>query len=115
MTCYLNVIQQEPGLAAQYPGAQRDKLFNAAYRHVADGNLYDDCGCNGPLIHRSRLDKDSPSPVVHFGLIASGDTLLKSGEDRDSISQQEGVIAFEIESAGVWDVLPCVVIKGACD
>ncbi|KAK6837855.1 hypothetical protein PG987_006136 [Apiospora arundinis] len=41
--------------------------------------------------------------------------MLKSGEDRDSIAQQEGVIAFEIESAGVWDVLPCVVIKGACD
>ncbi|KAK6829407.1 hypothetical protein PG989_005811 [Apiospora arundinis] len=32
--------------------------------------------------------------------------MLKSGEDRDNIAQQEGVIAFEIESAGVWDVLP---------
>jgi hypothetical protein len=64
LACYLNVIQQEPGLVAQYPGAQRDKLFNDAYRHVSDGNLYDDCGCNGLLIHRSRLDKDSPSPWV---------------------------------------------------
>ncbi|KAK7928433.1 hypothetical protein PG985_005431 [Apiospora marii] len=115
LTGYLAVIQQEPGLAAQYPGAQHDRLFNAAYRHVADGRLCDECGCDGPLIHRSRLDEDSPPPVVHFGLIASGDTVLKSGEDRDSIAQQEEVIAFEMESAGVWDIVPCVVIKGACD
>lgn len=115
LTRYLAVIQQEPGLAAQYPGTQRDKLFNAAYRHVSDGRLCDECGCNGPLIHRSRLDEDSPPPIVHFGLIASGDTVLKSGEDRDTVAQQEEVIAFEMESAGVWDIVPCVVIKAACD
>ncbi|KAK8112018.1 uncharacterized protein PG998_008475 [Apiospora kogelbergensis] len=112
---YLAVIQQEPGLAAQYPGSKRDKLFDAGYRHVTDGKLCDDCGCDGPLIKRSRLDGDSQSPAIHFGLIASGDTVLKSGVDRDEISQKEGVIAFEMVSAGVWDLFPCVVIKGACD
>jgi len=40
---------------------------------------------------------------------------MKSGEDRDAIARQTGVIGFEMESAGVWDVFPCVVIKGACD
>ncbi|KAK7928504.1 kinesin light chain [Apiospora marii] len=115
LTRYSAVIQQEPGLAAQYPGAQYDKLFNTAYRHVVDGKFCDECGCDKPLIHRSRLDEDSPPPVVHFDLIASGDTVLKSGEDRDSVAQQEGVIAFEMESAGIWDIVPCVVVKGACD
>ncbi|ETS79618.1 hypothetical protein PFICI_09471 [Pestalotiopsis fici W106-1] len=40
---------------------------------------------------------------------------MKSGEMRDTIAKQEKVIAFEMESAGVWDNFPCVVIKGACD
>jgi nucleoside phosphorylase len=40
---------------------------------------------------------------------------MKSGEDRDAIARKASVIGFEMEGAGVWDVFPCVVIKGACD
>lgn len=40
---------------------------------------------------------------------------MKSGEDRDKISKEEKVIAFEMESAGIWDIFPCLVIKGVCD
>ncbi|EXJ93479.1 hypothetical protein A1O1_01871 [Capronia coronata CBS 617.96] len=54
-------------------------------------------------------------PKVHFGLVASGSIVMKSGEDRDSIAQKENVIAFEMEGAGVWDAFPCLVIKGVCD
>jgi nucleoside phosphorylase len=54
-------------------------------------------------------------PAVHFGLMASGNSVMKSGEDRDRIAAQEDVIAFEMEGAGVWDSFPCIVIKGACD
>ncbi|KAL2012208.1 hypothetical protein VTN00DRAFT_4926 [Thermoascus crustaceus] len=56
-----------------------------------------------------------PNPAVHFGLIASGDAVARSGQDRDEIAAREGVIAFEMEGAGVWDNFPCVVIKGVCD
>jgi nucleoside phosphorylase len=115
MTDYLAVMQQEPGLAAHYPGVKHDILFEPTYRHTGDGELCDECGCDGPLVPRNRLSQDSPQPAVHFGLIASGDIVLKSGEGRDAISRSEGAIGFEMESAGVWDSLPCVVIKGACD
>jgi nucleoside phosphorylase len=54
-------------------------------------------------------------PSIHFGLMASGDTVMKSGEERDRIASKEKVIAFEMEGAGVWDTFPCVVIKGVCD
>lgn len=54
-------------------------------------------------------------PIVHYGLIASGNTVMKSGEHRDEIAAKEKVIAFEMEGAGVWDNFPCVVIKGVCD
>ena len=40
---------------------------------------------------------------------------MKSGEDRDRIAKEEGVLAFEMEGAGVWDAIPCIVIKGICD
>jgi hypothetical protein len=56
-----------------------------------------------------------PSPLVHFGLMASGDTVMRSGQDRDDLSRSDSIIALEMETVGVWDVLPCVGIKGVCD
>jgi len=52
---------------------------------------------------------------VYFGLIISGDIIIKSGVKRDIIVRRDGVIAFEIEGAKVWDNFPCVVIKEVCD
>jgi nucleoside phosphorylase len=41
---------------------------------------------------------------------------MKSGEDRDYIAARDGVIAFEMEGAGVWENFPgSLVIKGICD
>jgi nucleoside phosphorylase len=54
-------------------------------------------------------------PIIHFGLVASGDTVMKSGEERDIIAAKEKVIAFEMEGAGVWNNFPCIEIKGVCD
>jgi nucleoside phosphorylase len=72
------------------------------------------------VISRDRLTsvlaKNSPpQPRIHIGLIASGDTVMKSASRRDEIVANENVIAFEMEGAGVWDNIPCIVIKGICD
>lgn len=40
---------------------------------------------------------------------------MKSGEYRDKVAVKEGVIGFEMEGAGVWDNVLCVIIKGVCD
>lgn len=75
---------------------------------------------------RSRLDKAvegvhpgkevEQKPVIHYGLIASGDTVMKSAKQRDKIAAEDKIIAFEMEAAGVWDILRSVVIiKGVCD
>ncbi|KDN60572.1 putative pfs domain-containing protein [Colletotrichum sublineola] len=63
------------------------------------------------------LSQSAPfSPVIHFGSMASGDQVMKSGEDRDRMASSEDIIAFEMEAAGVWDVVSCcLVIKGVCD
>ncbi|OWT42405.1 kinesin light chain 3 [Pochonia chlamydosporia 170] len=88
--------------------------------------LCDDLGCDERYLEpRDRLQarrqleqekKDSAQePVVHIGAIASGDTVMRSGEDRDRIAKREGVIAFEMECAGVWEEMPCIVVKAVCD
>ena len=121
-----------------YPGATEDRLFRSSYPHKHHGPLEcaicansdgrdDICdkaiGMNceelkcheRELVLRRRLSQPY-NPVVHFGLIASGDTVMKSGEDRDDIATRDGVIAFEMEGAGVWENFPAsLVIKGVCD
>ncbi|MBE3048558.1 hypothetical protein IMZ48_39865 [Candidatus Bathyarchaeota archaeon] len=115
MARYLDRIRKDAELATKYPGAAQDRLFEASYRHLTDGVSCDVCGCNGKLVPRSRLENGSLEPAVHLGLVASGDTVMMSGVDRDAIAQQENIVCFDMEGAGVWDCFPCVVIKGACD
>ncbi|TPX13257.1 uncharacterized protein E0L32_006230 [Thyridium curvatum] len=115
MATYLSVMQAEQDLEAEYPGAACDILFEAAYRHEGKEKSCVEAGCSGQLVQRKRLSQSHTEPAVHIGLMASGDTVMKSGEDRDAIAKKEGIIAFEMESAGVWDVFPCIVMKGACD
>ncbi|KAF7539124.1 hypothetical protein G7Z17_g12489 [Cylindrodendrum hubeiense] len=85
-----------------------------------------DLGCDDEhLITRERLQAKQQSehdrcdtlqqPAVHVGAIASGDKVMKSAADRDRLSREAGVIAFEMEGAGVWDEVPCIVVKGVCD
>jgi nucleoside phosphorylase len=63
--------------------------------------------------HPTHTDTDH---WIHFGYIASGDTVMKSGEDRDRKGKEEkGILGFEMEGAGAWEEIPTIVIKGACD
>ncbi|KAK5998739.1 hypothetical protein PT974_01121 [Cladobotryum mycophilum] len=126
----------------KYPGTRYDILFSAEYRHehrgasvtccddskICDAALKascEECGCDEinlvgreQLDYKKELEGEDPTkaqePAIYIGPVASGDTVMKSGEDRDRIAK-EGVIAFEMEGAGVWDEIPCVVVKGVCD
>lgn len=57
----------------------------------------------------------SDDPEIHFGVLASGDQVIKSALHRDHIAKVEGVIGFEMEGAGLWDTVPTIVVKGVCD
>lgn len=46
---------------------------------------------------------------------SEANTVMKSGEHRYTLTKKEDVVAFEMEGAGVWDSLPCLIIKGICD
>ncbi|KAK1240245.1 hypothetical protein MKX08_007687 [Trichoderma sp. CBMAI-0020] len=80
--------QQGCGAKYSYPGTDEDRLFMPGYRH---------------------------KHPIHIGIVGSGDRVIKSGEHRDSIAKPKGIIAFEMEAAGIMEEIPCVVVKGVCD
>ncbi|KAG9757454.1 purine and uridine phosphorylase, partial [Aureobasidium melanogenum] len=90
---------------------------------ICDEALESDCdalGCNGLVVlensaRGARLASENPAPLVHIGTIGSANMVMKSGEHRDAIARENNIIAFEMEGSGVWDNLPCIVIKGVCD
>ncbi|KAF9879502.1 hypothetical protein CkaCkLH20_03045 [Colletotrichum karsti] len=144
-TCqYLQALKLHSDCRAEYPGAGEDQLFNGKYVHKhrapetcdicagstgvagdvceeARGSSCDDVSCDkGMLVPRQRLEAilqgtEAPVPMIHFGLIACGDQVMKSGVHRDKVAKDKDVIAFEMEGAGVWDIFPCVVLKAVCD
>jgi len=142
ISTYLNKLAQESSEYA-YPGASLDKLFQAGYihkhHHITTGNCTlcsehkhstdpiceqarkascQELLCNDQqLVTRQRLTSAVayPAPAIHFGRIASGNVVMRSGEYRESHAREEGVIAFEMEAAGIWSRMACIVIKGVCD
>jgi nucleoside phosphorylase len=122
-----------------FPGREHDKLFDPAYihKHRNDDTPCEVCsygerscnkarhetcetlGCDEDkhlVLHRfPKRGEAAERPSIHYGLIGSGDTVMKSGRDRDAIARQHNIIAFEMEGLGVWDNLPTLVVKGACD
>ncbi|KAK1539300.1 uncharacterized protein CCOS01_00614 [Colletotrichum costaricense] len=85
----------------------------------------DELGCDfGYRVSRRRLKnqrvgQETPfaehQPRVFIGSIGSGDTVMKSGKNRDQIAREHSLVAFEMEGAGVWDEIPCIIVKGVCD
>ena len=99
------------------PGAENDQLFRSDYAHLQVNCRCSEIPCGDDTIVARRRDPSQycQATSVHFGLVASGDTVMKSAQRRDEISANESIIAFEMEGAGVWDNIPCIVVKGVCD
>lgn len=64
---------------------------------------------------RSPRDKYENDPVIHYGLIASADQLMKNAMIRDKLAEERGVLCFEMEAAGLMNFFPCLVVRGICD
>ncbi|KAM4066056.1 ankyrin repeats (3 copies) domain-containing protein [Hirsutella rhossiliensis] len=93
-------------------GPSQDRLFDGTYDHVSSMNNCDDCD---PLRLVNRPARDSTDPKIHYGVIASGNTVIKDGSTRDKMAQELDVLCFEMEAAGLMDSFPCLVIRGICD
>ncbi|KAG5823921.1 hypothetical protein H9Q74_005991 [Fusarium xylarioides] len=119
---YLNELCQDTKRPATFPGRSKDLLFPVGYRHKHQDSLTsltsscEQVGCDtSQCLQRDNREGDELYALVHFGAFATGDTVMKSAKDRDYITKQTQALGFEMESVGVWEVFPCVVIKSVCD
>ncbi|OJJ30904.1 hypothetical protein ASPWEDRAFT_54236 [Aspergillus wentii DTO 134E9] len=89
-----------------------DVLFKATYDHQP-GLSCSQCSLTQREI-RPQLGRNKPR--VHYGTIASGNQVIKTGQIRDQVSKEfGGVLCFEMEAAGLMNILPCLVVRGICD
>ncbi|CEJ82954.1 Putative Pfs, NACHT and Ankyrin domain protein [[Torrubiella] hemipterigena] len=103
--------KQNPGYAHQ--GLDNDRLFKSSCDHAPGP----DCrNCNS-ADEIQRDPRDSTDPEIHYGTIASGNTLVKDAATRDRIAADigENCLCFEMEAAGLMNHFPCLVIRGICD
>jgi len=99
-------------VACTSPGAERDELFEPEYDHPENQTTCDICDRNRLVARAARSDG---VPVVHYGLIASGNQVMRDGRTRDRLRQELKVLCFEMEAAGLMDDFPCLVVRGICD
>lgn len=64
---------------------------------------------------RHERAEDEDNPVIHYGLIASANQLMKDGLLRNKFAEENDVLCFEMEGAGLMNQFPCLVIRGICD
>ena len=99
-----------PGLS---PPDCLDRLFQTSYEHHPFGApTCDGCDTAKVLPRARRLSKE---PKIHYGVIASGNSVMKDGKSRDDVSQRLSALCFEMEAAGMMDTLQCLPIRGICD
>ncbi|KAJ5769523.1 hypothetical protein N7520_004082 [Penicillium odoratum] len=89
-----------------------DRLFQATYHHEDPLANCDYCDPKKLVMRSTRTSKD---PSIYYGGIASGSQVVKSSISRDKIARNLNVICFEMEAAGLMDILPCLSIRGICD
>ncbi|GJN78789.1 hypothetical protein PLIIFM63780_002298 [Purpureocillium lilacinum] len=96
-----------------HQGFENDRLFMSTYDHAGDGT----CSMCDVSKEVQRSQRDTTDPDIHYGVIASGNSLIKDAATRDKIAGGLGkeCICFEMEAAGLMNHFPCLVIRGICD
>ncbi|KAH7031147.1 uncharacterized protein B0I36DRAFT_323287 [Microdochium trichocladiopsis] len=91
---------------------QPDQLFQASYPHPPGANTCQQCDLSRLQPRRQRL---GDSFQIHYGGVASGDSVNKDARKRDTVARKLDIKCFEMESAGIMDSLACLPIRGICD
>ncbi|USP74433.1 hypothetical protein yc1106_01707 [Curvularia clavata] len=106
---HLAKLENLPGFSREAAGS--DVLFEPDYDHEG-GATCSKCNQDHIVVREARHQE----VLVHYGTIASGNLVMKSAAERDTISAKlGGVLCFEMEAAGLMNSFPCLVIRGICD
>jgi nucleoside phosphorylase len=108
------ILQRIPRLAKVgyvYPGPGKDVLYCNNVEGHEESNLCTQCQ-NGII---KRKPRDDQNPEVHYGVIVSGNTLIKNVVERDRLGREIRAKCIEMEAAGLMTDFPCIVVRGICD
>jgi ankyrin repeat protein/nucleoside phosphorylase len=89
-----------------------DWLFQSTYSHLESEESCKNCDQSRLVKRPARSDLN---PRIHYGVIASGNQVIKDATTRDQLARELSAICIEMEAAGLMDNLPCLVIRGICD
>ena len=110
----LEMVARYPAMSSKftYRGSACDQLFEADYDHPDISSTCQSCDTARVINRPIRAQTD---PMIHYGIIASGNQVMRHGVTRDQLGKEFGVLCFEMEAAGLMDNFPCLVIRGVCD
>ncbi|KAJ4253312.1 hypothetical protein NW762_010467 [Fusarium torreyae] len=112
------VLTKNPRLRRKYgrPPPKSDMLFKSNFVHHG-GACLSSCGHDSSKIvqREPRIPGVDDDPAVHYGIIGSGNTLMKDALMRDLHATENNVLCFETEAAGLMNLFPCLVIRGICN
>ncbi|KAL7944985.1 hypothetical protein V8C42DRAFT_358085 [Trichoderma barbatum] len=114
MLSYLDELGKKSNVPRSFlkSSSLNDILFNSKYAHVEG----DDCSqCDKNMLVQRTTREDEM--IIHCGLIASGNRVIKDAILRDSLFEtfDNNVLCVEMEAAGLMNDFPCIVIRGICD
>jgi nucleoside phosphorylase len=113
ITTYLSeaTMRNSRFLAFQRPTSLADNLFQSNYPHAnSKDKTCADCVKDHIVDRPFRAD-----PLIHFGIVASGNQVIKDAAERARIyTAHSGVLAVEMEAAGLMNVFGCATIRGIC-
>ncbi|KAK1253048.1 hypothetical protein MKX08_004235 [Trichoderma sp. CBMAI-0020] len=107
----INRVPESMRSRYKHPGQEHDQLFKAVCPKCQSREECPDR--DGHVTKRSQRPTDDPG--IHYGLIASGNHVIKNSQTRDKWAQDHGVLCFEMEAAGIMNIFPSLVIRGICD
>lgn len=117
-TILADMVLRNPRMSSYARSSRLDDfLFNSGYDHLGSMEDCRDCDRSKSLKRAPRSNND---PGIHYGLIASGNQVIKHGKTRDKVAQDQtapnsGILCFEMEAAGLTGHFPCLVVRGICD
>jgi nucleoside phosphorylase len=105
------------------PPAADDVLYRSDHVHAGEPgqDCKETCG-RDPLHTVARAavraddddddDDNDDGPAIHYGVVASGNTVVRDALLRDRLAAEHDVLCFESEAAGIMDHFPCAVVRG---
>ncbi|OJI97354.1 hypothetical protein ASPVEDRAFT_122198 [Aspergillus versicolor CBS 583.65] len=105
------------GYLSPAPSALRSAVVRMQSDHRTTPNRINGCkNCDREgMAHR--FSRESSAPQIHYGLIASGDRVMRNARRTHLNAQSDlgDVLCFEMEAAGILTEFPCLVIRGISD